>query len=110
MMPDNWWAYGPDSPNYLADFGGPTRVAALLQELGYGDGRPVTRQAVHSLWVHRKGNGFPDRVKVDVASGTGWRQLFDLREIRRWAQDPSRGARMAINAAVDADEAGRFDR
>lgn len=79
----NWWAYGPDSPNYLARYGGPSRVAALLQSLGYGGGRDVTRQAAYSLWKHRCGNGFPDRVRVEVPNG--WRLLFDLDEVRAWA-------------------------
>jgi hypothetical protein len=82
-MPENWWAYGPDSPNYLARYGGPQRVAQLLMELGYGDGREVTRQAAYSLWKHRRGNGFPDRVRVEIPNG--WRQLFDLEEVRTWA-------------------------
>jgi hypothetical protein len=94
----NWWAYSADSPNYLARYGGPQRVADLLTEIGYGDGRPVTRQAAYSLWTHRHSNGFPDRVRVQIPGG--WRQLFDLDEVRAWAADPDRGARVAIRATV----------
>lgn len=82
-MPKNSWPYGPESPRYLARYGGPTRVAAVLTELGYA-GRPVSRQAAYSLWKHRRSNGFPDRVRVEVANGS-WLQLFDLDEVRAWA-------------------------
>lgn len=97
----NWWAYPPESPNYLAQYGGPQRVAQLLTDLGYGDGRPVTRMAVYSLWKHRRGNGFPDRVRVDVPGG--WRQLYDLDRVEDWARDPDRGPRVAIHAAIERD-------
>jgi hypothetical protein len=103
-MPENTtnrWTYGPNSPNYLARFGGPSRVAALLTELGYGDGREVTRQAAYSLWKHRRGNGFPDRVRVEVPGS--WRQLFDLEEVEKWARDPERGAHAAVRTAIDQD-------
>jgi hypothetical protein len=79
----NWWAYPEGHPMHLPDWGGPTEVAKLLTQMGYGRGAEVTRQAAYSLWKHRRGNSFPDRERVEVPNG--WRQLFDLRKVREWA-------------------------
>ena len=98
-MTESAWA---DGPGYLARYGGPQRVAEVLMELGYGNGYLVTRQAVYSLWKHRHGNGFPDRVRVEVPNG--WRQLFDLDEVKAWLDNPERAVHTAIDVAVKEDQ------
>lgn len=98
-MSESTWA---DGPGYLARYGGPQRVAQILMELGYGGGRVVTRQAVYSLWKHRRGNGFPDRVRVEIVNS--WRQLFDLDEVKAWLNDPERAVHTVIRAAIEEDE------
>jgi hypothetical protein len=83
-MPENWWAFPAGHPKHKPGWGGPTEAAKLLTTLGYGHGAEISRQAVYSLWKHRRANGFPDRERVDVTNG--WRQLFDLEKVRTWAE------------------------
>jgi hypothetical protein len=73
---------------YLPGWGGPTEVARMMTSIGYADGAEVSRQAIYSLWKHRRANGFPDRERVEVPGG--WRLLFKIKDVKAWALERMR--------------------